>query len=296
MRIFELLENIIVEECSEAITDFTALSHELNEAIRATIYPGPDEIGATIHALPRTPEPVRQLPISKITRLEPIEKFDNPDHAKNLKKIMLAIKQGKQLPPILVRRTPRGYQVVDGHHRFRAHELLNKKTISAQVVSPRNIDIAESVRDHIDNVHGWGAVPNNRNIDYLGMRVHMSPSQFLKLAAPLSPEESESSHDILDHLKSGGKVGSPFLTIRIPESWEDNDLTKPAKVVSHEGRNRMMALQRMQGDSPVETHLFFSSGIRARDIQPEWVSQMNSQLIPQRSNNVIQGPFFNHGA
>lgn len=116
----------------------------LAEVIKATVYPGPDEVGATITAPQRTPEPVVQLPVAKISKLEPVEKFDLPVHAANLKRIMLAIKQGKKLPPILVRRTPDGYQVVDGHHRLRAHELLNKHHIAARVISPRNIEVAEA--------------------------------------------------------------------------------------------------------------------------------------------------------
>jgi hypothetical protein len=152
--------------------------------------------------------------------------------------------------------------------------------------------MTESAHVHTDNVHGWGAVPDNQNVDYLGLRVHMTPSQFLKLAAPLAPGEAASAHAILDHLKLGGKVGSPFLTIRIPESWERGDFSQPAKVVSHEGRNRMMALQHMQGDSPVETHLFFSGGLRARHIQPEWIPQLNTHLIPQKGSHAIPGPFF----
>ena len=152
--------------------------------------------------------------------------------------------------------------------------------------------MTESAHVHTDNVRGWGAVPDNQNVDYLGMRVHMTPEQFLKLAAPLAPHEAESSTHILDHLKSGGKVGSPFLTIRIPESWEHEDFTHPAKVVNHEGRNRMMALQQIQGDAPVETHLFFSGGLRARHIQPEWISQMNKLLIPQKGTHAIPGTFF----
>lgn len=37
----------------------------------------------------------------------------------------------------------------------------------------------------IDNKDGWGAVPYNQEVNYFGLKVKMTPSIFLKLAAPL---------------------------------------------------------------------------------------------------------------
>lgn len=149
-----------------------------------------------------------------------------------------------------------------------------------------------STHKMIDNVKGWGVVPDNQNVDYLGMRVRMGAGTFLRLAAPLSRQAATSVDDIRHHLETGGKVGSPWLTIRIPPEWSDGDFSEPAGVISHEGRNRMWAIQELVGNQGVEVHVFFAGGLRARHIKPEWINQINQQLIPQGSTRPIQGAFF----
>jgi hypothetical protein len=144
----------------------------------------------------------------------------------------------------------------------------------------------------VDNTKGWGNTPNNQNIDYLGLRVKMKPSQFLSLASYLHPEHATSVDPILNHLKKGGKIGAPFLEIVVPKEWSTGDLSKPAKIVAHDGRNRMTAIQELEGDPLVETHLFFRNEIRRRDIKPEWIEELNRRLIPQNQINPINGPFF----
>lgn len=141
----------------------------------------------------------------------------------------------------------------------------------------------------IDNQKGWGAVPNNQEVDYLGLRVKMSPKTFINLAAPLDREPSE---DIIKHIKNGGQIGSPFLIIEIPESWEDGDLSIPARVVGHEGRNRMLAITKTMGNNPIEVHLFFSQGLRNRHITDEFKKTLNKGLIKEKSKSIIKGPLF----
>ena len=150
--------------------------------------------------------------------------------------------------------------------------------------------IFEVLSVNIDNKNGWGAVPNNQQVDYFGLRVKMLPSIFLNLAATL--ENPTSSKKIEDHLKNGGSIGSPFLVIKIPEEWEDGNYSKPAKITSHEGRNRMFAVKNLYGDIPIEVHLFFSNGIRNRHITKEWLSALNKNLIKEKSDKIINGPLF----
>lgn len=145
----------------------------------------------------------------------------------------------------------------------------------------------------IDNQNGWGETPNNRNIDYLGLRVKMQPSVFLKLAAPL--REYTSKEDIKNHIEQGGSIGAPMLYITIPDEWLDRDYIKPAKVTQHEGRNRCKAVLELEGDEPIETHLILDSyyqEIRNRHIKPEWLKQLNRVMIPEKSESIIRGPFF----
>ncbi len=140
----------------------------------------------------------------------------------------------------------------------------------------------------IDNEKGWGSVPYNRNVDYLGLRVQMKPSIFLSLACKLGGEINDA---LRQHMKSGGAIGSPFLEIVLPEEWMSGDLTKPAVVRGHEGRNRMTLLLRNEGDTPIEVHLFFPQ-YRRRHLTPEMIQELNTKLIPERMSIPIKGPFF----
>lgn len=148
----------------------------------------------------------------------------------------------------------------------------------------------------IDNRQGLGNVPDNQNVDYLGLRVLMKPTVFLRLAATLYREQASSTDYIKQHLQQGGAIASPWLVIDIPQAWEQADFQQPAQVTGHEGRNRMYAVLETEGDEPIECHLFFSHGLRNRHILPSWIDKLNERLIPQRSNKAILGPFFTKAA
>jgi hypothetical protein len=149
--------------------------------------------------------------------------------------------------------------------------------------------ITEAVQ--IDNKDGWGAVPFNQEIGYLGLRVKMTPGMFLQLAAPLG--DPTSMDDIKQHISSGGTLGAPFLNIQYPYEWHDGDFSEKAKVVGHEGRNRMNAIQQVYNNDPVEVHLFFNQGVRNRDLTPEIIKNLNRCLIPEKQSNPQSwGPYF----
>ena len=145
---------------------------------------------------------------------------------------------------------------------------------------------------NIDNRQGLGNVPDNQNVDYLGLRVQMKPSVFLRLAATLYREQAASTDYIKQHVQNGGAIASPWLVIDIPQAWEQGDFQQAAQVSGHEGRNRMWAVLETDGDEPIECHLFFSHGLRNRHILPSWIAQLNQRMIPERSNKAILGPFF----
>lgn len=150
-----------------------------------------------------------------------------------------------------------------------------------------------SISDIIDNKNGIGQVPDNQNVDYKGLRVRMKPSTFLRLAAPIGDEDRGSLPFLIDHLKNGGKIGAPFLDISIPYAeWDKGDLSRPAKVVTHEGRHRMVAIQKVFGDDPVEVHLFFRHDIKARDITPEWREALRSEMFIEKTSVTLEGPLF----
>jgi hypothetical protein len=161
-----------------------------------------------------------------------------------------------------------------------------------------NNNLAENFADHklaendnsiIDNKDGWGEVPNNREVDYLGMRIMMSPKTFIDLAAPLQEEPSDK---ILQHIQGGGKIASPFLVIEIPQSWEDGDFSMPARVIGHEGRNRMIAVEKVLGNNPIEVHVFPNKGMRARHITDEMKKMLNRGLVKEKSKSIVKGPLF----
>ena len=146
---------------------------------------------------------------------------------------------------------------------------------------------------NIDNRKGWGAVPKNQDVDYFGLQVQMHPSIFLKLALPLA--NPPSADDIAQHISKGGAIGAPFLEIVIPDEWDDNDFSQPARVRGHDGRNRMNAIMAVEGNEPVEVHLFFYGKRRewrSRHLTPEIIHAINTALIPQGASLPIKGPFF----
>jgi len=150
---------------------------------------------------------------------------------------------------------------------------------------------------NVDNRQGWGATPNNAEVDYLGLRVMMKPSVFLKLAAPL--REPTSKDKIKKHLEAGGSVAAPWLEVVIPPEWEKGIFDMPAHIHGHEGRNRMMAATELEGDLPVETHLILMHGMRNRHLTPQIIQQLNTKIYPQDRKYdwaLFRGPYFSQAA
>ena len=113
--------------------------HEfITEVAKIKLGTDPEDFGSWVTDNGQS-EPTVMLPVSKLTNFEPDDKFVKPENAKNLHNIVKALKAGKELPPILVRRQGLGYQVLDGHHRFMAYRLLGKKYIPARIVAKSNI-------------------------------------------------------------------------------------------------------------------------------------------------------------
>ena len=142
----------------------------------------------------------------------------------------------------------------------------------------------------IDNVKGWGAVPDNQEIDYKGLRVLMKPSMFLKLAFHT---ESKPSQEMIDHVRKGGSFGAPFLDFDMPEPWvEDDDVQEGyIQITGHEGRHRMKAIMAAEGDDPVEVHMF-PKYYRNRHLTDTIKSRMNQGAYAERTRQFISGPLF----
>jgi len=161
------------------------------------------------------------------------------------------------------------------------HKLDQVATYGNHIFYTLPEKISEYKADNSMNGKGLGTTGYNANVNYRGLRVLMKPSTFLSLAAHLP---SPTSVDyIVQHMKNGGALGSPFLIIDIPEKYFDGDFTglNYARVVGHEGRNRMLAIQKLEGDDPVEVHLFGYGEIRARHFTPEIIEQLQLAMRSQ---------------
>jgi hypothetical protein len=154
-----------------------------------------------------------------------------------------------------------------------------------------NVELNPDSKDEKDKT--WGLTPMNRQADYYGLRVMMKPSVFLSLALPLS--DSNRNPSVERHIFSEPErnIASPFLDIRLPEQWFDDppDYLRRAKVVGHEGRNRMHAWLKKHGDEPVEIHLFFRGGLRRHDITDEMIKYLQRGLHNQAGDNYVTRPF-----
>lgn len=153
----------------------------------------------------------------------------------------------------------------------------------------------------IDNVRGLGAVGASSNIDYLGLRVLVKPSVFLKLATPHPDPRSDY---IEQHIAAGEPIGAPFLDIYIPDEWfsqettynnvVEGDLSKPARIIGHEGRHRMTAVLKIYGDEPVETHILLN-GLRRRHLTDRMIARLNESIVSQ-TRKLVRGPWFTQNA
>ena len=81
------------------------------------------------------------VPANVLSGFEPDDKMTQPDSKKKLEGMKNDINAGAKMPPILVRPHPsgKGYQVIDGHHRFHAQKQMGVENISAQIVPPEHI-------------------------------------------------------------------------------------------------------------------------------------------------------------
>ena len=110
------------------------------------LYTDPNYYGAMVGDY-KASSPVVNIALNKLVGFEPDAKMKQAKSKKNVKNILVSLQKGDKLPPILVRKYKNGYQVVDGHHRFWAHKLLNKYSIPAQIVPDSDIEEVGNVNE-----------------------------------------------------------------------------------------------------------------------------------------------------
>lgn len=143
---------------------------------------------------------------------------------------------------------------------------------------------------------GIGSIPFNQNIDYMGLRVLMRPSIFLKAAARLSGDRERKVDELVGLLNQGELFGNPVLWIKFNDKMFD-DLgdgdfiyeEAAATVVGHEGRHRMEAIMKAYGDIPVEVHLLFNRMNRS-DITREHINLLKKEIKQERTGLSVRRP------
>ena len=109
-----------------------------------------------------------------------------------------------------------------------------------------------------------------------------------------TPKNPHSS-PIVQKIKSGEGIGSPFLSIEIPDGWEEEpaDFSRPTVVTGHEGRHRMHAIRELEGDVPVEVHLwgrFEGSELRRKYMTDKMFDELEKGLISETGQYIVN-PF-----
>lgn len=152
----------------------------------------------------------------------------------------------------------------------------------SEIVLEQAVKIDRSI---IDNTRGLGSVPWNLD-KFRFVEVLMKPSVFAKLASPLSNPKKNSLDYIEEHIRNGGKIGTPFLVVKLPDDMNDN-----FKVTNHEGRHRIMIVKKLAGDISFPVQLMIKPA--KKDLTPDMLSEMNKGMFQQeRSGNFVKGPLF----
>ena len=185
------------------------------------------------------------------------------------------------------------YKTMPAYKLKKASKGKHKFFLPTDAPVPAGVSALDEYK--LDNERGLGSTPNNSNVDYMGFRTMMKPTTFLKLAKPGPRYQSDGYKQLVKKIEAGEGIGSPFLSIEIPDGWEDEpaDFTRPTVVTGHEGRHRMNAILELEGNVPVEVHLwgrFEGSELRRRYITDEMFDELEKGLISETGQYIVK-PF-----
>jgi hypothetical protein len=114
---------------------------KLNLEIKVKIYPGGQGADVDYDERELSDMATSDIPLNMLVLNEPASKMLEPESKIVLKNLIEKVKEGKQLPPIIVRKLGNKYQIVDGHHRYFANKILGKDRIRAIIVDPQDVEI-----------------------------------------------------------------------------------------------------------------------------------------------------------
>src|SRR5210317_1966806 len=112
-----------------------------------TLYTNPAYFGADV---PNSYQqrPSKPVPVKSLFGYEPSSKMDDIHHKNSVLKMALKMKTGTwSEKPIVVRKDPKGYQVLDGHHRMHAARKAGLETLPAVIVGAEDIEYSDEVKE-----------------------------------------------------------------------------------------------------------------------------------------------------
>ena len=112
-----------------------------------TLYTDPAYFGADVPDSYQQ-RPSKPVPVKSLFGYEPSSKMDDIHHKDEVLQIALKMKAGtwKGLP-IVCRKDPKGYQVLDGHHRMHAARKAGIDTLDAVIVDAEDIEYSDEVKE-----------------------------------------------------------------------------------------------------------------------------------------------------
>ena len=114
-----------------------------------TVWHNPEYRGADIPPGIENRPADMDVPLSQLYGFEPDDKMHTKDSADTMLKLALKMRTGEWAgKPIIVTKTPKGYMILDGHHRFHAAKKAKLETLPAIVVDASDLkhrdDVPES--------------------------------------------------------------------------------------------------------------------------------------------------------
>ena len=115
-----------------------------------TVWHNPEYRGADIPPGIENRSADMDVPLSQLNGFEPDDKMHTKDSADTMLKLALKMRTAGQWTgkPIIVTKTPKGYMILDGHHRFHAAKKAKLETLPAIVVDSSDLkhrdDVPES--------------------------------------------------------------------------------------------------------------------------------------------------------
>ena len=125
-----------------------SFAHYLKEESKkpkVTLWTNPKHLGADVNDEDFSHIEPSNIPVDDVVGLEPEQKMEIPSSKKNMEQIASSIKKGEKIKPILVRKHGKGFQILDGHHRYHAHRMAGSSHISARVVPDEDIEVRDDI-------------------------------------------------------------------------------------------------------------------------------------------------------